>query len=173
MILILPQPLLLFHVVLLHARVFDVGSSVAHDIDQAEDKTSLAYRECHGLHQIPSEPRHVENGVVAEQELSREKAGHQGDLKSVSGPVSFLNLVFLLLQLQELSYCNCFHCAQLEDLLADDWILEELCLLNILIADFAYADLAAAWRLFLSFLLFICTNFCILFCKYYRVSCIN
>ena len=59
-----PQSLLLLHVVILHARILNIGASVSHDKDETDDEASLANRVSHRFDQIPAQPLHIEDGVV-------------------------------------------------------------------------------------------------------------
>ena len=59
---------------LLEVGILDVRASVAHDEDQAEDEGALPHSESHWFDQIPSEPRHTEDGVVTQSELGCEEA---------------------------------------------------------------------------------------------------
>lgn len=143
LVLIVPHPLFFLQVVGLQARVFDIGATVSHNVEQAQDEASLADSVCHWLNQIPTEPGDIEDAVVAHEELESEKACHACDLQSVTSPFCRLNLIFMFLQLLELSIGDSMKSAQLENLFVHDCIFKELGLMNVFVAYILNSDLCA------------------------------
>ena len=72
-VLIKPLTALLSTVKRLKVRVLDISTAIAHDQNQAHDERALTHRESHRLDEIPSEPRHAEDGVVTNAKLSSEE----------------------------------------------------------------------------------------------------
>ena len=69
-----PLALLIPAVELLEVAVLNVGTAVFQDENETCDEGTLTHRVGERLDQIPTEPRDVVDGIVAEEELNGEEA---------------------------------------------------------------------------------------------------
>ena len=76
--------------------------------------------------------------MISDQKLCSEEASHCSYMEAMSFLFCRNDLIHLGLQLIELSSADRLHRSELEYLLADDRIIEELCLLDILVTYAAH-----------------------------------
>jgi len=97
---VLSEPLatLLPAVEIRKVTVLNIGSSVAQDYDKTDDKGALADRVGQRLNQVPSEPRHVVDGVVADSELGGEESSQGVHLQHVPTLLCHLDLRLALIK---------------------------------------------------------------------------
>jgi hypothetical protein len=113
--------------------VLGADVSVSVHVEQAEDAAALRNTVGERFNQIPAEPRHAEDGVVADPELQSEPGRHQPEHSLLLAVLLFADVGVVLLKLIELCFDLQLNAVQSVDLLSHNRLLEEGSLLDELI----------------------------------------
>ena len=122
---------------------------VAQEVQQRYNERSLANSVGEGLNQIPAQPGHVENRVVADAKLEREEKRHCSGYSHGLSPVDFFDFLLSLVHLVKLGLSKELDGSKVEDLLFDYPFLEKLSGIYELVSYLVDGECGLAWSILL------------------------